>query len=748
MIMQASVLEEERLEILRRYKRLIEVWHTRKTTQDKWMVRKAFQVAADAHKDMRRKSGEPFIFHPLEVATIAAEEIGLGRTSIISALLHDTVEDTDMTLEDIKSMFGEEVMRIIDGLTKIEGISESSVSSQSETLKKILFTLTDDVRVILIKLADRLHNMRTLDSMRREQQVKVASETKYLYAPLAYRLGLYLIKSELEDLSFKYSQPQVYREITEKLKAKAEERQAFFEVFRKPIESALEQMGLHFDIRCKTKTTYSIWQKMSKNEMPFEEVYDVFSIEVILKEENEKEVLACWSAYSAITSIYTPNNKSLLDFISAPKANGYEAIHITVMGQNGQWVELQIRSKRMDEIARKGYPAYLKYKTRDSIDTGLDDWLNKTKELLNENDLETVSFIDDFTRNLFSDEIVVFTPKGEMVKLPLHATVLDFAYAIHSDLGNHCIGANVNRRLRPVDYAVKSGDQVEIINSRVQQPNEDWYKYVVTARAKSRIKIAIKNERKKYRSKGEQLLENYFEQLKIENSKPNVSKLITQQNLNGLVDLYYYIAKRDIGFKDVKEAFNPPESAMSWIRNFRFPFVKQKSLLDDVGLPSDTTEKDAVDKQKPDKTTEEFSALEYSVSKCCNPIPGDNVIGLMFPDEPIQIHKTECDTAIRLMSHYGKNIVKAKWKQKEGVTFLAGLKVKAVDKLGLLQQIANQITSEFGLNIRSFNLESIEGLVDINLTLYVNNTDKLKKLIQGLKKVKGVRKVSRFNKID
>jgi GTP pyrophosphokinase len=744
--MQATVLEQERLEILRRYRRLIEVWHTRKTTQDKWMVRKAFRLAADAHKDMRRRSGEPFILHPLEVAIIAADEIGLGRTSIISALLHDTVEDTELSLDDINSMFGKEVSRIIDGLTKIEGISESSVSSQSETLKKILLTLSDDVRVILIKLADRLHNMRTLDSMKREKQIKIASETKYLYAPLAYRLGLYLIKSELEDLSFKYSQPQLYREITEKLNAKSEERKAFFATFRAPIESALQEMGLRFDIQCKTKTTYSIWQKMNKNEMPFEEVYDVFSVNVIVDEEIDKEVLACWSAYSVITAVYTPNNKSLLDYISAPKANGYESIHITVMGQNGQWVEVHIRSTRMDEIAKKGYPAYLKYKTQESTDAGLDDWLNKTKELLNENDEETVSFIDDFTKNLFSDEIVVFTPRGDMINLPLNATVLDFAYAIHSDLGNHCIGANVNHRLRPVDYAVKSGDQIEIINSRVQQPNKDWYKYVVTARAKSRIKIAIKNERKKYRAKGEELLENYFSQLKLENSKPNISKLITQQKLNGLVDLYYYLAKEQIGFKEVKEVFSPPESAISWIRNFRFPFIKQKNALDINSR--DLSEKDTPPVNKPGKTVEEFSALEYSVSKCCNPIPGDNVIGLLFPNEPIQIHKTECDTAIRLMSHYGKNIVKAKWKQKEGVTFLAGIKIKAIDKLGLLQQIINQITSEFGLNIRSFNLESIEGLVEINLTLYVNSTDKLKKLIQHIKRIKEVLKVSRYNKLD
>ena len=746
--MQTSVLEQERLDILRRYRRLIEVWHTRKTIQDKWAVRKAFRLAADAHKDMRRKSGEPFILHPLEVAIIAAEEIGLGRTAIISALLHDTVEDTELTLDNVKAMFGEEVARIIDGLTKIEGISESSVSSQSQTLKKILLTLSDDVRVILIKLADRLHNMRTLDAMSQKQKVKIASETKYLYAPLAYRLGLYSIKSELEDLSFKYSQPQVYNEITEKLNAQSVDRQLFFDEFRQPIESALQELGLSFNILCKTKTTYSIWQKMSKYEMPFEEVYDVFSVSIVIDEKEDKEVLACWSAYSVLTTIYTPNNKSLLDYISAPKANGYESIHITVMGQNGQWVDVHIRSKRMDEIAKKGYPAYLKYKTQDSTKTGLDVWLNRTKDLLNESDEETVSFIDDFTRNLFSDEIVVFTPRGDMINLPLNATVLDFAYTIHSDLGNHCIGANVNHRLRPVDYAVKSGDQIEVISSRVQQPNKDWYKFVVTARAKSRIKIAIKNERKKYRADGERLLEDFFKQLKIENSKPNINKLIAQKELNGPVDLYYYIANGQIAVKDVKEAFNPPESAMSWIRNFRFPFIKPKTSLDTKNNQSQITEDEKAVEKKTSKTVEEFSALEYSVSKCCNPIPGDNVIGLMFPNEPIQIHKTECDAAIRLMSHYGKNIVKAKWKQKEGITFLAGLRIKAVDKVGLLQSITNQITDEFALNIRSFNLESVEGLSNINVTIYVNSTDKLKKLIQQLKKIKEVLKVSRFTKID
>ncbi|MCF6170126.1 MAG: RelA/SpoT family protein [Bacteroidales bacterium] len=746
--MQTEVLEQERLEILRRYRRLIEVWHTRKTTQDRWMVRKAFRLAADAHKDMRRKSGEPFIFHPLEVAIIAAGEIGLGRTSIISALLHDTVEDTDLALEDIKGMFGEDVSRIIDGLTKIEDISETPASSQSETLKKILLTLSDDVRVILIKLADRLHNLRTLEAMPREKQVKIASETTYLYAPLAYRLGLYSMKSELEELSFKFSEPHLYREIKEKLNDGAKARQAYFSAFRKPVEKALKKLKLNFTIECKTKTAYSIWQRMVQDEIPFEEVYDVFNVDVVIDTEKENEPVACWSAYSVITTLYRPNNKTLRDFISAPKANGYESIHITVMGQNGHWVDVHIRSRRMDEIAKKGYPAYLKYKTQDASDAGLDKWLNKTKELLRESEEETVSFIDDFTKNLFSDEIVIFTPKGDMINLPLRATVLDVAYAIHSDLGNHCIGANVNHRLRPVDYELKSGDQVEIIKSRVQQPNEDWFKYVSTARAKSRIKIAIKTERKKYREEGRKLLEDYFRQLKIENSKTNINKLIEQKNLSGPVDLYYFLAKEQISLKGVKEVFSPTESAMSRLRNFRFPFIKQKVSLAANNSQSQLTENAKKTGNKTGKNLAEFSALEYSVSKCCNPIPGDNVIGLLFPNEPIQIHKTGCDTAIRLMSHYGKNIVKAKWKQKEGVTFLAGLQVKAVDKQGLLRNITNRITDDFGLNIRSFNLENIEGLVDINLTLYVNSTEKLNKLIQGLKKIKEVLKVSRYNKID
>lgn len=746
-VMKLSVKEKERLDILRQYRRLIEVWHTRKDTIDRWMVRKAFRIAADAHTDMRRKTGEPFIYHPISVATIAAGEIGLGRTSIISALLHDTVEDTEITVDDVKGMFGDEVARIIDGLTKIDEISDSSTTAQAETLKKIIFTLSDDVRVILVKLADRLHNMRTLDIMPREKQLKIASETLYIYAPLAYRLGLFAIKSELEELSFKYQQPQIYRDIRQKLLKQSNDRKKFIGEFKKPLIPLLKDQNPSFEIVYNEKTTYSIWQKMRASEIPFEEVYDTYSLDVIIDTEPEKEKLECWGAYSIVASLYKPNNKKLHDWISTPKANGYEAIHTTVMGGHGKWVDVHIRSKRMDEIAQKGYAAYWKYKNKARVDAGLDEWLDKTRELLTESDEEAMAFINDFKKNLFSEEMVVFTPEGEMVNLPAEATVLDFAYAIHTDLGNHCIGANVNHRLVPVNYQIKSGDQVEVITSRIQQPNEDWYKYVVTARAKSRIKIAIKNERKTFRKEGEEKLNNYFEQLKLENSKPNINKLIAGSKVSGPVDLYYYIANEKIGFKEVKEIFQDQLASTGWMRNIRFPFVLPKNPFVSQEKVKGGNGIDDINESKQDLNEESLSELEYSVSKCCNPIPGDNVIGLLFPNEPIQIHKTDCDTAMKLMSQYGKNIVKAKWKQKEGITFLAGINLKAVDKVGFINQVTSLIADEFKLNIRSFNLESVEGLIDLKLTLYVNSTEKLKSLIKRLKKTKGIIKVSRLNKI-
>lgn len=747
--MEIMTPEQERLEILRRYRRLIEVWHTRKTVEDRWMVRKAFRLAADAHKSMRRKSGEAFIFHPIEVATIAAGEIGLGRTSIISALLHDTVEDTSLRLEDIRNMFGDDVARIIDGLTKIDEISDTSSTAQAETLKKILFTLTDDVRVILIKLADRLHNLRTMEVMAREKQLKVASETLFLYSPLANRLGLYAIKTELEELSFKYSQPHIYKDISEKMAASEDKRLAIFSNFKPSIEKDLEKLKLDFEIKCRVKTAYSIWQKMQFDQVPFEEVYNTFSVEVIIDSKLKKEKLDCWAAYSVVTGIYTPNNKKLRDWISTPKANGYEAIHATVMGFDGHWVDVQIRSKRMDEIAMKGYAAHWKYKDQEKLDVGLDKWLKRTRELLKESEEETIDFINDFKKNLFEDEIVVFTPKGDMVNMPAGATVLDFAYTIHTELGNHCIGANVNHRLVPIDYLIKSGDQVQIIDSKVQSPNEDWFGYVRTARAKTRIKTAIKNERKKYREQGKEKLDQYLEQLKLESTKPVIAKLVKFNNLNGILDLYYYLAKDKIGLKSVKEALMPSETLASWVRSFRLPFVKPKMpvIAGEALLGSEDDSMLISQTKKKVKKNGDFTELEYAVAKCCNPIPGDDVIGLIFPNEPIRIHKTDCNVAIKLMAQFGKNIVKAKWKQKEGIIFLAGLNIKAIDNIGLVQKISAIIANDFEINIRSFNLLNSKGLVDLDLTIYVNSTEKLKNLIQHLKKVKEVIKVTRLEKI-
>jgi len=737
--------KNERQEILRQYKRLIEVWHTRKDTEDKWLVRKAFRLAADAHKDMRRKSGEPFILHPIAVAIIAANEIGLGKTSIISALLHDTVEDTEMTLEGIRGIFGIDVAKIIDGLTKIDEISVTSSTAQAETIKKILLTLSDDVRVILIKLADRLHNMRTLDSMPLAKQLRVVSETQYIYAPLANRLGLHKIKSELEELSFKYSQEKVYSQIVNEIDKSSQKINQIYEALVNPISEELQKNNFSFEIKLNIKTAHSIWQKMQKQDVSFNDIYNTFSIDIILDADPLNEKLACWSTYSIITGIYRSNSKRLRDWISTPKANGYEAVHATIMNSTGQWVDLHIRSKRMDEIANKGYAAYWKYKELNKIDTSIDNWLQKTRLLLEDNkDDDTFGFITDFKKNLFSDEIFVFTPAGQMINMPSGATVLDFAYTIHTDLGNQCIGANINHRLVPMGHKIKSGDQVEIITSKIQAPIDEWYKYVTTARAKLRIGQAIKSFRKQYKKIGEEKLENYFKQLNIEKTKHNIYLLLTRSKIKGHIDLYYFIAKNLLGIKDIKEIMNPSESRLSWIRNFRLPFTKPR-----IESNSETTEESV----KLPQTVEEkiyisdFNTLEYSVSECCNPLPGDNVMGLIFPDEPIQIHLTNCEVAIRLMSQYGKNIVKAKWKQKAGITFLAGINIKAADSIGLINEITKLITDEFSINIRTFNLKSSEGLANMDITIYVVSTQVLKKLMTRLKKLKSIIKVTRLDKI-
>ncbi|NOY51990.1 MAG: bifunctional (p)ppGpp synthetase/guanosine-3',5'-bis(diphosphate) 3'-pyrophosphohydrolase [Chlorobi bacterium] len=739
--------ETERLEILRKYRRLIEVWHTRKETSDRWMVRKAFKVAADAHRDMRRKTGEPFIYHPLEVATIAAGEIGLGRTSIISALLHDTVEDTDMTVKDIELMFDADVARIIDGLTKIEEISDSNTTAQAETLKKVILTLSDDVRVILIKLSDRLHNMRTMEIMPREKQMKIASETQYIYAPLANRLGLYKIKSELEDLSFRYLQSSLYNEIKGQIDKVSEDKSVLFNEFTQPLKEGFDSIGLKYMIRRNIHSVYSMWKKMERSELTIDDISDTEGIDIIIDSDPQTEKMNCWAAYSIITSIYRPNSKRLRDWISTPKANGYEAIHTTVMSKQGQWVDLHIRSKRMDEIASKGYAAHWKYKDGKPAELGLDDWLKRTRELLSEDNEETISFINDFQSNLFSDEILVFTPTGELKSLPMGSTVLDFAYSIHSDLGNHCLGATINHKLYPLHYVLKTGDQVKILNSKKVSPSPDWYKYVHTARSKSKIKQAIKNERKKYRAEGEEKLREIFSQLNIQYSKANLALLMQVQRLNSPLDLFYFVFHDKINIKDVKDSFSSGEGWSGWLRkNIKIPYLNLKPAVEKES-PERSGGGDQNDK-KNDDSPDKLQSPDYTVEKCCNPIPGDDVIGLFFPGEPIQIHRTGCGRATQLMTHYGKNIVKTKWKQKEGITFLASLKIKAVDKIGLLSKLTVVASNEMKVNIRNMYLRSSEGLTDISLSLYVPDTQSLKRLIKKLKKIKEVVKVVRVDNLD
>ncbi len=735
--MEKLATKEERQEILRQYRHLIEVWSTRKETKDLWDVRKAFRMAADAHKDMRRKSGEPYIMHPIAVAIIAAGEMGLGRTSIISALLHDTVEDTDISLEDVEEMFGSKVARIIDGLTKIDEISDNNSTAQSATLKKIIFTLSDDMRVILVKLADRLHNMRTMDIMPQEKQLRIASETLYIYAPLAYRLGFFAIKSELEELSFKYSQPELYYEIKQEIELSRPERNKYLNNFMKPVRTSLQIKGLKAELQINEKTTYSVWQKMRRLELSFKEITNTFSLDIIVDTEDRNESLECWAVYSALTVIYKPNNKRLRDWMSTPKANGYEAIHTTVMGPLGQWVSVHIRSKRMQEIAQKGYAAYLKYKTSSSSPGSLDTWLKKTRELLIENrdDEESINFIDDFKQNLFSDEIYVFTPKGDMITLPKGATVLDFAYAIHSDLGNKAIGANLNRRVVTLDYELRSGDQVEVITSNIMKLQEDWFKIVVTARAKTKIKSSLKNERKKSREAGEEKLKMLFSQLKIDDNSQNIQKLMKDVGMASPIDFYYFVATGKIGEEEIRLSLLPNEERSGWLRSFRIPFRGKQAKASD--LPDNNKSQASSPKVIP------AGKKAYVISQCCHPVPGDKVIILEIPGGNTEVHRTDCEKAIQLMSVYGRNILKKKWVPLEGKTYQASLQITAKDKTGLLNMVTGMISNDFQLDMSAINMHSHEGLVFIKIVIFVPNVAILKNLMTSLSKTDAVIKVVR-----
>jgi GTP pyrophosphokinase len=732
--------EYEKKQILKRYRDLLKSCRNRLEKGDKAMIRKAFDLALAQHKDMRRKSGEPYIYHPLEVAKIAVDEIGLGPVSVVCALLHDVVEDTDITLEDIKNIFGEKTAAVIDGLTKISGVvfDNPDTSIQAENFRKMLLTLSDDVRVILIKLADRLHNMRTLDSMPRDKQLKIASETLYLYAPLAHRLGLYSIKTELEDLCLKYKEPEAFEHIVNKLSAGEKERMRYINKFSLPIVNALTEKGFNFNIKGRSKSIFSILQKMRKQNIPFEEVYDVFAIRLILDVPPEEEKTACWAAYSVVTDFYKSNPDRLRDWINTPKSNGYESLHTTVMGPEGKWVEVQIRTQRMDEIAEMGYAAHWKYKNKDpqqAVESNIEEWLRRIRELLENPNTNALDFIDDFKLNLFTEEIFVFTPKGQMRSMPFGATALDFAYDIHSRVGDRCIGAKINNRLVPMSYKLKSGEQIEVLVSEKQAPKEDWLDFVITAKARTKIKEYLRDEKKELSAAGKITLEKKLKVLKIFSTESNLQKLCTFYKVSTPMDLYYRIAIHAIELKDLKQLVVLDKKLGT--RSLVLPKNEQKSF--------DQVVKEVRGKADFLVLDDKLQSLDYELSDCCNPIRGDDVFGFLTDHKKLQIHRTTCPNAIKLMSNFAYRIVKAKWSNTEKVSFLAGIKVTGTDEVGLVNNITSIISSEYNINMRSLSFDTNDGLFDGTVMVYVYDTNHLTELIKKLKKVSGVMKVFRID---
>ena len=724
---------EERREIINRYRRLLRKCKPVLKGDDAKQMKKAFTLALEAHKDMRRKSGEPFIFHPLTVAEICAEEIGLGTTSIIAALIHDVVEDTDIELADVERMFGKKIGRIVDGLTKIRGVFEYGSSAQAENFRKMLFTLSEDVRVILIKLADRLHNMRTLASMPRNKQLKIASETIYLYAPLAHRLGLNAMKTELEDLYLRFTDQLMYTEINTKIDDSKASRNKFIKQFVAPIKEELDRLKVEYEIKGRPKSIFSIYSKMRKQNIPFEEVYDLFAIRIIIDTPLEQEKSYCWQVYSIVTDYFTPNPDRLRDWISTPKANGYESLHTTVMAKNGQWVEVQIRTKRMDEIAEKGYAAHWKYKDSASgQESNVEKWLVRVRETLEKQDTSALEFVDDFRGNLFNEEVFVFTPRGEFKTLPIGATALDFAFDIHTDIGAKCIGAKVNQKLVPINHALKNGDQIEILTSSKQKPNEDWLRFVVTQKAKSKIKDLLKEAKRKVADEGKEILLRKMKQLKIDAGNQTFDLMRAFFGAGSQMDLHFAVGTGKIGLDELKQfkEYKPERPA------------KQK-----VGDEQKKRESHDAAKRAQEDTLligEDMDVVEYKLAKCCSPIPGDEVFGFVTMNEGIKIHRTNCSNATELLSNHGHRVIKAKWTSQQEVAFLTGLKVVGTDRVGLINDVSKIISEELKVNMSSIAFRSNEGIFDGEIMLYVNDTRHLDLLIKKLEKVEGVVKVTRF----
>ena len=728
-ILPDTYSKEEKEEIERRHRRLIEAWQTRKEAQDLEAVDKAFYFAVEAHKDQRRRSGEPYIYHPIEVATIAAHDIGLGRTSIICALLHDVVEDTQYTLDDIREMFGEKLSRVVDGLTKFDQM-EGAESMQAENFKKIITSLTYDVRVVLIKLSDRLHNMRTLDSMPKHKQLKIASETSYIYAPLAYRLGLHAIRIELEDLALKYTNPTIYNNIRKRVDDVRERCMGEMRDFIAPVIEALEKTGIKVRAEIKERSVNSIWKRMMEKELSFEELYGSFVVRFITNCPVDQERLECWKIYAVLTGFYRPNTAKLKDWISFPKTNGYESLHAVVMGQTGNWVEVQIRSQRMEEIAEKGFPAYWKYRANDDkTESGFDEWLKKALYLINNESNNAIEFVDNFKLDLFSDEIHVFTPQGKMILLPKGSTVLDFAYYIHTEIGDHSIAANVNSQLTQLDRKLNNGDQVEVITSEAQHPQEKWFEFLATATAKSRLKNGIKEYRRTFREQGETKFNEIMGKLDLDPSKANRNTVMAAEHLTSSIDFYYQVATGKIDERAIRNVLKPQSSSGSFVRYLTFGLLGNSSSRDKDETPSITSS----------------GEFDFNVSTCCNPIPGDDVIAFSFPGEPLQIHRSNCPKAIQLSSRYGNNIVKAKWQPKSEIAFLADLKVTALDSAGLLNRMTNLLSNEMKLNLHMLHMEAKNDLVEATISIYVHSTNELDDLISKLNHLKDIQKVIRKN---
>ena len=727
--MSKDIIEENK-EIASRYRQLLKVSKWSREKGDVTLIRKAFDVALEAHRPMRRKSGEPYIYHPIAVAKIAAEEIGLGTTSIICALLHDVVEDTDITLEEIEAQFGSKVSNIINGLTKISGVFDTN-SPQAENFRKMLLTMANDVRVILIKLCDRLHNMRTLEHMSDKGQLKIASETTFIYAPLAHRLGLYAIKTELEDLSLKYTQPTLYQDLKQKLSATKEQRNKYIRSIIKPLKKEFDELGIKYEIKGRPKSIHSIYNKMVSKKLEFEDVYDLFAIRIIIDSDPEDEKMDCWNVYSIITSIFKPNTERMRDWISIPKSNGYESLHTTVMGPKGQWVEVQIRSTRMDDIAEKGYAAHWKYKDKDEnskATNSLDNWIQQVREVLENQEGNALDFIDEFKMSLYADEVFAFTPKGMLKKLPQGSTALDFAFEIHTEVGAKCLGAKVNGKLVPLSYEVKNGDQIEILTSNKQKPNKDWLSFVKTGKARTRIKQSLKDDKRVVANLGKESLLRKMRNAGYVFNIENMNKLIAFYKVEDELELTYQIGEGIIDKEKIKlqEIFVETKSTHKAGIAKEFNTIKSKTK-NELILGDDNVE------------------MDYSMANCCNPIPGDKVIGFITVMGEIKIHQTSCKNAANLMSRFGYRIIKANWSDDVSTQeyFEAALEISGIDSLGLVSKVTDIVSKQLKVNMKSISFESLDGTFVGKLKVQVSDTEHLDQLMNELKSIDEYVKVTR-----